>query len=127
MSYISQLPANFAWWYERDRIGIIEWAKGRSIDSATSPNLGAGLKLGLFVTRRAGDFGSSLSEVSEIPPQFHEALAYKVIADGYLNPKNLNPQLATHFQQMYLGQVKKGKKYGRSRHVTTGRIVPQDF
>ena len=128
MATISQLPANFAWYIERERVGILEWPKSSGIGCATSPtNLGDGLKASFLLSRKAPDFTNNLFENSQLPPEFHEALAYKVIAMGYLSAKNLNPQLAQTFEMMYQAKVKDGKKYARTNHTSGGFVQPVDF
>ena len=128
MSNVSKLPAQYVWWIERERVGIMEYAKGSNIDCLEPPQShSAGLKAGFLVTRRANDFGPTLSEQSELPPQFHEALAYRGIAMGYLSPENLNPQLASQFEHMYGMKIKEGKRYARRQHTSGGTIRPHDF
>ena len=128
MSFQSRLPANYVWWVERERVGIMEYAKGEDLSCLAPPSgASAGLKAGFLVTRRANDFTTDLSEQSEIPPQFHEALAYRVIAMGYLSPQNLNPQLAQQFDNMFARMIKEGKKYARRQHTSGGSITPVDF
>ena len=128
MAATSQLPANFAWYIERERVGILEWAKSSSISCATSPtSIGDGLKASFLLSRKAPDFSGDLSENSQLPPEFHEALAYRVIAMGYLTARNLNPQLAQTFEAMYQSKIKDGKKYARTNHTSGGFIQPVDF
>ena len=128
MSFVSKLPAIYVWWVERERVGIMEYAKGSSL-SCLIPisSASAGQKAGFFVTRRANNFGVDLSENSEIPPQFHEALAWRVIAQGYLTPQNLNPQLAQAFSSLYAAKIKDAKKYAKRQHTSGGFITPVDF
>lgn len=128
MANESQLPANYAWFVERERVGILEWPTSKSIDYATSPtSLSNGLKASFLVTKKAADFSASLTEQSELPPEFHEAIAYRVISQGYLTSANLNVQLAQTFESMYQAKIKEGRKYARRGHKTTGHIIPQDF
>ena len=128
MTYQSKLPFNYVWWIERERVGIMEYAKGSDLSCLIPPSgASAGLKAGFLVTRRANDFTADITEQSEIPPQFHEALAYRVIAMGYLSPQNLNPQLAQQFDGMFGIKVKEGKKYARRQHTSGGFITPVDY
>ena len=128
MANVSKLPANFAWYIERERVGILEWPLSSGVNCATSPtNLGDGLKATFLLSRKAPDFGVDLTENSQLPPEFHEALAFRVIAMGYLSSQNLNPQLAQAFESMYQAKVKEAKKYARINHKTTGMISPVDF
>ena len=128
MSYVSKLAKNYVWWIERERVGIGEYDKNKNVDCMTSPTSASnGLKMRLLETRRGSDFGSVLTASPEIPSQFHEALAYKVIAMGYLRGDNINPQLAQYFEGLYAKTVKQAKKYAKSRHLSTGSVRPQDF
>jgi hypothetical protein len=126
MSITSKLPKKYAWWHERERVGIIE--HNGDITSATSPTIiSANQKMRIFVTRRVGDFTSNLNQVSEIPPEFHEALAYKVISMGYTRGQNINVPLAQYFEGLYQQSVKKAKHYAKQRKISTGYIKPVDF
>jgi hypothetical protein len=128
MAYTSKLPKSYVWWIERERLALGEYTKGGDVDCMTSPTAeSAGFKIRMLVTRRANDFGAVMTATSEIPPQFHEALAYKAISMGYLQGEGANPQLAQYFDQLYQQQVKKAKKYAKNRHLSTGFIRPQDF
>tara|TARA_R110002020_G_scaffold128392_4_gene287766 strand:+ start:2761 stop:3141 length:381 start_codon:yes stop_codon:yes gene_type:complete len=126
MSNPSKLPKNYSWWTERERIALVEY--GKDIDCAVSPSsVSAGLKVRILVNRRALDFGSDLTSVSELPPQFHEALAYKAIAMGYTRGERTNIQMAQYYEMLYRQAVKEGKKYARRRHLGTGFIKQVDF
>jgi hypothetical protein len=65
--------------------------------------------------------------LDEIPSQFHEALAFKVIAMGYKDPRNMKIELAQYFDAEYDKVCKQAKKYARSNFQSTGQIVPQEF
>ena len=65
--------------------------------------------------------------LDEIPTQFHEALAYKAIAIGYQDPRNMKIELAQYFDNEYEKICKRAKKFARSSYLTTGQIVPQEF
>tara|TARA_R110002020_G_scaffold181645_1_gene376753 strand:+ start:11034 stop:11420 length:387 start_codon:yes stop_codon:yes gene_type:complete len=128
MSFQSKLPANYVWWVERERVGIMEYAKGSDISCLVPPTgVSAGLKAGFYITRRANDFTVDLAENSELPPQFHEALAWRVISMGYLSGKNLNPQLAQQYDGLYMQKIKQAKKYAKRQHTYGGFITPVDF
>tara|TARA_R110002012_G_scaffold321732_2_gene551078 strand:- start:1512 stop:1892 length:381 start_codon:yes stop_codon:yes gene_type:complete len=126
MSFVSKLPKNYTWWHERERIGILEFEN--DVSCGVSPtSASAGLKMRIFVNRRAADFTNDLTVVSELPPEFHEALAYKVISMGYTRGTSVNLQLAQYFEGLYQRAIKKGKRYAKQRKISTGHIKPIDF
>lgn len=63
----------------------------------------------------------------QIPAQFHEVIVYKAIANGYKEPRNINPQIAQYFDGEYLAGVKEAKKFSKSNYITTGFIKQQDY
>ena len=126
MAIATKLPKKYTWWHERERIGVIEYTDDPS--NAVSPSTAsAGIKMRIFVNRRAADFTDDLQVVSEIPPEFHEALAYKVISMGYLRGETINLQLAQYFEGLYQRAIKKAKRYAKQRKISTGQIKPIDF
>ena len=69
---------------------------------------------------------SVYKERGSIPEVFHKAIADKVIAMGYRDPRNKDLQSAEYFEQLYEKQLRKAKL--RVTNIQgTGRIVPQDF
>ena len=64
---------------------------------------------------------------NQIPVQFHETIVYKVIANGYKEPRNINPQLAQYFDGEYLAGIKEAKKFSKANYTTTGFISPQEY
>ena len=62
-----------------------------------------------------------------IPEQFHEAMVYKAIAEGYKRAKGFDLEKASFFEQEYRNSLREAKKYSRSNYTTTGMIVPQEF
>jgi len=115
------------WYISNDRIGIVE--KGSITVSDKTSNyisISTSKELRLFTISQATDFGTALTQTSDLPVQFREGLAYKVIADGYLRGE-VNPQVHQLFMQKYEMMVKDAKKYARSNRTYTGMIRPQDF
>ena len=49
------------------------------------------------------------------------------IAQGYLSPISLNPELFQVFEAQYEKVLREAKKVSRSRYIDIGRIVPNDF
>ena len=70
---------------------------------------------------------SAMTDEWTIPERFHEAIASKVIARGYKDPRTMDLQAAQVFDQEYELGVKKGKKWIRSNYQSTGQIRPVDF
>jgi len=72
--------------------------------------------------------GIALTEEPNIPSQFHEALAFKVIAELYRLPgEKTNLQLAAYYDQMYEIQVREAKKYARRNHQRGGVVKPYNY
>lgn len=124
------------WYVDSGRIGIVEKStRAHTRDGKTSDyqSISEALEMRIFVVSRASHFHETstqdtyLSAESEIPSQFHEALAHKVIATCYLHPDNLNIDLSNAFTSLYVDLVKEGKKFARNQYRSTGFIRPQDF
>ena len=64
---------------------------------------------------------------NQIPVQFHEVIVYKAIANGYKDPRNMNPQVAQYFDGEYLAGVKEANKFSKADYITTGFIKQQDY
>lgn len=64
---------------------------------------------------------------SEFPSQFHDALSNRVIAEGYLRPPNLNPNLHTIFDAKYKESVRAARAFGRSNYNSSGVIKQVHF
>jgi hypothetical protein len=64
---------------------------------------------------------------TQIPEQFHEAMVYRAISEGYKKSKGFNLERAQFFGQEYQNVLKEAKKYSRSNYTTTSQIKPQEF
>ena len=115
---------NFYYWVEGEVIGLATSTNnGKTFAKVTT---GSADNFVVFCTKKATHFGSDLTEISEIPSQFHQALVDKVIAGGYKKPgKDL--QLAQAFDAMYIELVNEAKKYAKGDRHRFGRIIPTDF
>ena len=103
------------YWIERDAIAIVEKKSSGEYLSPTEVKT-----VTLFVTKEDGNFissdnaganSSSIGMLDEpaIPAEFHEALAYKVIQQGYeRKPEQI--QLAQYFKLSYNESVIEAKK-----------------
>ena len=141
-------PKRF-WFTERGKIAFVESGSSTTVDGVTTAILSISEAKTVrvkaianavhFTTQETpgadNEDGLMVSEyddptkgpLAEIPTQFHEALVYKVIANGYREPRNLEIQLAQYFDLEYNNIVKNAKKFARSNYQTTGTIVPQDY
>ena len=121
---------NYYWWVERQYIGVVEEKTVSAIDN-NDPYVSisdSGKKIRIHSTRKASYFTSDLTEVSELPTQFHETLCYKVIADFYKLPgETFNLQLATYFDGEYEKGLREAKKFARRQHQDGAVIRGHSF
>ena len=120
------------WIIDNHRLGILE--KGIvSKDDVTSYYQSvsvSGLEMRIHCIAKDTDFDIDLSAESRLPSQYHEALIYKVIGEGYLKgvSANFNPKLSQLFDAKYYQLAKDGRKEAKSNYLGSfGTIVPQDF
>ena len=120
-------------WYTRNKqIGIVE-TDGANVtkNGVTTPykSVSEAKELRLYTISLDSDLGSVLATegYSLIPGQYHEAILFKAIAYGYLDPRNLEMNAASSFTQLYGEGVKRAKKYVKSQNITTGHIIPAEF
>ena len=122
-----------AWYIDKlKRIGIVEKATNIvSKDGYTSnwASISEDKDLRMYAISRDTDVvvDTLTGTFIGIPEQFHETIAFKVIARGYRDPRNMNLQVAQFFDGEYLSGLKQAKKFSKSNYQTTGRIKPQDF
>ena len=134
-------PARY-WFVERGKIGFVEGGSSVTVDGVTSNLVSIseskscvikGLAMpNHFPTNREDNYvqayaDNSFGPLEEIPGMFHEALAFKVIAMGYKEPRNMQIDLAQYFDSEYDKICKRAKKYARNNFQSTGTIVPQEF
>ena len=121
------------WYTDSGRLGVVERIVGTaSRDGKTSDyqSVSEVKEIRIFAISQATDFTTDLTEVSELPTQFHDALVYKIIADGYLKAGGevFNPQVSQIFDGKYDVLVKDGKKHARSQYISGATIIsPTDF
>ena len=121
------------WYTDSGRLGVVERIVGTSSrDGKISDyqSISAVKEIRIFAISQATDFTTDLTEVSELPSQFHDALVYKIIADGYLKSglEEFNPQVSQIFDGKYDVLVKDGKKHARSQYISGATIIaPTDF
>ena len=121
------------WYTDSGRLGVVERIVGTaSRDGKVSDyqSVSEVKEIRIFAISQATDFTTDLTEVSELPSQFHDALVYKIIADGYLKAGGevFNPQVSQIFDGKYDVLVKDGKKHARSQYISGATIItPTDF
>ena len=130
------------WFTERGRLGLVEEGTATTTDNVTTTIISISAAKSLLIKGLSlpthfpvgADENYALADtddfqgpLDEIPTQFHEALAYKAIAMGYQDPRNMKIELAQYFDNEYEKIVKRAKKFARSSYLTTGQIVPQEF
>jgi hypothetical protein len=71
--------------------------------------------------------GALTATWAQIPTQFHETIVYRVIAQGYKDPRHMELQLAQYFDNEYAVGIKEAKKYSKSNYQSTGIIKGQDY
>lgn len=113
----------FYYWIEGEVIGLATSRDGKTFSKVTA---GSTDNFVVFCTKKASHFTGDLTEVSEIPSQYHEALVNKVIAAGYRKPGK-DAQISQTFDALYAYAVKQAKRYAKSDKGRFGRVVPTDF
>ena len=86
------------WYAERDRIAVVSLDKKATIVDDLYTNLPTGSIVRIYGAKIADHFSANNDSLTELPEQFHEAIVYKAIANGYETPPNLNPEMAMYFK-----------------------------
>ena len=114
---------DYRYYVERNRLFLAQ-DKG----SGEFVNIPAGSLVRIYGTKQADHFGLDNDLLLDIPNQFHEAIVYRAIANGYETPPNLNPQVAVYFRDIYNKLVRNAKKFKtKGRQGSYGKIIPRDF
>jgi len=123
------IKKEYAYYIERERLGLIEKnTSSSSTHNWVSPSEdGSYNGLVIFVSRLANEFGASLSDVSEIPIQFHETIVSKAISSGYKLPGNFNLEAAQYFDTEYEKGVREGKKYAKRHHTRVVQAIGRSY
>ena len=128
---IKTIQDKYAWYVDKENLGVVEKLSNGRWGSITEIK-----NLRKHVTKRADHLTAvdvvdpahdHLDEQPEFPQQFHMAIVYKAISELFLQPKNLNMELAQYFELEYMKLVKKAQKYAKRHHITTGIIRGVDF
>ncbi len=117
------------WYIVNNKLAVVEKVKNaitRDDKISNFQSISEVKEIRIFAISQGSDFTSNLTDVSELPIQFHEALSCKVIADGYLL-NNINIDAHKIFYVKYQDFIKEGRKYARSNHIQTGNIRQTHF
>ena len=121
---LNDIKNKYYWFVNGNRIAIVEKSTTPNSEKDFDSVQKAGMTIRVEYTSRPLKFTSTLTDSSELPEQFHEAICYKVIADLYKLPgETLNLQSAQYFDQQYLMQVREGKKYASKNRISGGGTI----
>ena len=127
----SATSSNERYWYvDSGRLGVVEKVTNAiTRDDKTSDyqSISVAKEMRIYAIGQGTDFGTTLTQESDLPTQFHEALSHKVISDGYLIPPTVNVDAHKMFYIKYMDMVKEGKKYAKSNYNQTGFIRQTHF
>ena len=73
------------------------------------------------------DLTGVASQWTEINSRYHKTIVNKAISMGYRDIRNKDLQSAEYFDGLYDKEIRKAKKFARSKYISTGRKIPQDF
>lgn len=125
---IDEIRKNYFWFVNGNRIAIVE--KNQKLDGGDDflSVQKSGMNIRVEYITRPIPFTETLTESSELPDQFHEAICYKVISDLYKLPgESYNLQNAQYYDQQYMLQVREGKKYSSRNRQSGGTIKPWSY
>jgi len=118
------------WYISQGRLAIVEKinnALTRDDKTSNFQSISVVKEIRIYAISQATDFGDTLTQESDLPIQFREGLAYKVIADAYLIPPTVSEELHRMFYAKYMDSVKEGRKFARSNYIQTGNIRQAHF
>ena len=118
------------WYVDSGRLGVVEKvtnAVTRDDKTSDYQSISVAKEMRIYAIGQGTDFGTTLTQESDLPTQFHEALSHKVISDGYLIPPTVNVDAHKMFYIKYMDMVKEGKKYAKSNYNQTGFIRQTHF
>jgi len=123
--------SNERYWYIRNnQLALVERVKNAiTRDDKTSDfqSISEVKEVRIYAISQGTDFGEDLEQESDLPLQFREALAYKVISDSYLIPPTAAMESHKIFYAKYMNLVKEGRKFARSNYIQTGNIRQTHF
>ena len=110
-------PSNYVWWVERNKLGLSQSTDGETFSGPDT----VGLVVRIFCFKKGDTFSvdgsltSSMTETTDIPPEFHEAIIAKTNELLFeRSPEQLNT--AQYWRDKYEKFIIEGKRYSnRSR------------
>ena len=120
------------WYIDNDRLGVVEKGLVTRDEKTTEFQTisETGIELRIHCIAKEADYATDLTISSRLPSQYHDALIYKVLSEGYLKggTTGFDPQLSQLFEQKYLTLVKDAKKEARKNYSSSfGQVKPQEF
>jgi hypothetical protein len=119
------------WYVDNNRLGIVEKVTNaitRDDKTSNYQSISVAKEIRIHaISQATALLGTQTEQVPEFPSQFHDALSNRVIAEGYLRPPNLNPNVHTVFDVKYKEAVKAAKAFSRSNYNTSGTIKQVHF
>ena len=111
----------------RDRIAIVEKSNSSTTKETITSDFSSVSEvkdLRIYTVDAPVDYtvDNVTEEKTEIPLRYHEGLVYKVIANGYKEPRNQKMDVAQYFDKEYEIVLKKAKKQARSNMQTNGFV-----
>jgi len=123
--------SNERYWYIRNnQLGLVEKIRNavtRDDKTTDFQSISEVKEIRIYAISQGTDFGDDLTQESDLPVQFREALTYKVISDGYVIGESANPEAHKVFYTKYMDSVKQGRKFARSNYTQTGNIRQTHF
>ena len=123
------LSKQTVWWIERDSIGLAEYDprlerkdQFKSVTSAVTITLFYYAKADHFYT--LDHASSSMSQVNDIPVQFHQYLVDRAIQLGY-ETQSEGIKLASYFEIKFEKGIKEGKMFANRGRVSGMRQIKQ--
>ena len=116
------------WYVERNRLALVALNESRTSVEDLYNNIPVGSKVRIYGSKIAQHFDADVNTLTEIPEQFHEAIVYKAIAQGYEIPPTQDFKAAQYFNGGYAEIVKNAKKWKRAGRTGGVKFIKQiDF
>jgi hypothetical protein len=122
------------WYVDGQRLGLVEKTNTTITREGKETNyqsIAVAKEIRITAISKDVDFTGDLTETGNIPSQFREALAHKVISEFMLRQgsTSFSPELSEIFSAKYTVTVKDAKSYARDGKINSGSaiIVPTDF
>jgi hypothetical protein len=130
--------SNDRYWYESiGRVGIVEKvgastsAITRDGKSTKYQSISEALEIRIFAITSPPEFATTTYDTGVIlmgvQGDYSRAILDYIISQGYYLADNLNPELAQVFEMKYEKAVREAKKVAKSRYLTFGRVIPNEF